>query len=376
MEPGIERALQDLGFPSEKSVQRHDVEEPRCSIAEIKRRRATALMAGTTHIAFGGGGMMCISYAGVLIELFNDSRVEWVKFLERLEGCSGSSMGAVIAVTVATGLSPWELAHVTLNTDFSSAGKQMDLSTLVGSIPSLIRSGGVDSGEKLAKLLKTYLTKLIGWADITFREFHARYKRHVTMVAFDLSRSTEVRMGTADTPDMMVRDALAASMAIPFYFELKNQTGKGYLADGCICNGYPMNVFGTPETTLGIFSNTIFLRGKRTPMGLVRGGMEAQLHRTVECIPTMLNRIIFVDVPSIALDFSMTHADKCSLIKDGEDATVAFLLEDIIFGSIVHEIAAGDGRLVSPHAHVEVDREGDLPGGPPVEASEEEDRKV
>jgi len=64
---------------------------------------------------------------------------------------------------------------------------------------------------------------------------------HVSLAATSLARRAPVYLSSSSHPDMLVRDALRASCAIPFFFTpVRDAASQDLLVDGCISDCTPL----------------------------------------------------------------------------------------------------------------------------------------
>jgi NTE family protein len=214
----------------------------------------TDVVKQPADVVLEGGGVKGIGLAGAIARLDRDFR---------FERAAGTSVGSIVASLVAAGVSGDELRTALLEFPFAKAVDKdlLDWIPVVGPVASLLLSRGVyETGfvrDWLAAELERRGVRTFG--DLRHGDKGSslpsdrRYKLVVT--ATDVTSGELLylpwdyrpRFGL-DPDEQLVADAVAASIAIPFFYEpvyLPNrQTQESHvLVDGGVLSNFPITVF-------------------------------------------------------------------------------------------------------------------------------------
>ena len=176
-----------------------------------------------------------MAHVGALVELSKhvplSSIKEWM----------GVSAGSIVSMCLCIGYTLDELYEFSIGFDFTNI-KEMD------SIPGWILHFGLDTGERLHKLIHACLHVKGLPSDLTFQQLQDRFGKSLRVVATDLNDVVPITFSATDTPTYCVADAVRASMSAPYYFQpfLCPQTGH-YLVDGAVISNYPLFVLPKEE---------------------------------------------------------------------------------------------------------------------------------
>jgi predicted acylesterase/phospholipase RssA len=247
------------------------------------------------NLVFSGGGVRGYSYVGVLKELV------WRGVrLERLRGCGGTSMGALLALLVVCGWTPadleTELLEVALHTKLNLG------------LSSLYYKFGLDDGVTLRSYLEQLVRRTYKGV-LTFRDLEAHTKKRLLMVGTDLNDNAEVVFSYETTPDMNVIDACYMSMAVPGLFAPLMHHGH-LIVDGGIKNNFPLKYF-PPDSTLGV----------RVTWGhaAALGSADQVLARVVYCMLTDAESAQWTALPS-------SYKDNTISVEVGDLSTIELRL--------------------------------------------------
>ena len=328
----METLLQDIGFID---TQLHEPVKVATEQNIVVTKNYEKLRNETKYLCFSGGGMCGVAYLGGLIELYQDEHKHWTKHLNTLKGCSGCSIGAITAVIVAAGVSPWDLSKLMLQLDLSTVAKVPGSGnmTLFGSVAKIMTQGAVNKQKPLQNLVKSLFVRTMGESgpNLTFENFKARYNRDIVIVAFNITKSSTKVFSLKNTPHDNVMDAVIASMSIPYLFDtfLHKESGD-ILCDGGVMECLPLLRTPLNETlAFGIYDAMI--RAVSTPRKLFASSMSAPLHAMAMANPQTIHKIIFFDIPANkASDFSMTLQTKLKLIAHGRLCMAAFVMSEYI----------------------------------------------
>lgn len=318
----------------------------------------------TRYMSFGGGGTGGLAFLGCLINLYNDSRENWLEHLKALKGCSGCSMGAALAVLIAAGCAPWEIAQVMLAQDMSIVSMTAKRENIMPSLINLFKSGSVAGHGGLRTLLVRVFVKLMGEGirDITFDEFTARYGRELIIVAYNKTHGRTECMSAERTPKCKVVDAVIASMSIPYLFG-DHVMDAGHMSDGGVMEILP--ILRTPiEETLGFYIQSASPGALGGPFGVFRGLIQAQVATMIAANPSIMDQVVWVDVdPSLMMKFDASPADKLRIIGKGKVSMEAFVYFELQLALLICRIPMRSDPFheepLSPREHPETDGDTD-----------------
>lgn len=176
-----------------------------------------------------------MAHVGALQELSNHVPLHTIK------EWMGISAGSLVAMCICIGFTLEELLEFSIRFDFMNI-KEMD------SIPGWILHFGLDTGERLHKLIDACLHVKGQSSDLTFQECYDRFGKSLRIMATDLNDVLPITFSHTTTPTYRISDAVRASMSAPYYFQpfLCPQTGH-YLVDGAVISNYPLFVLPKEE---------------------------------------------------------------------------------------------------------------------------------
>jgi predicted acylesterase/phospholipase RssA len=269
------------------------------------------------RIYLSGGGVTVIAHMGVLKELnrrgYLASVREWI----------GVSAGALLSLCLTIGYTLDEIEDFYLRFDFTNL---VD----IDSAPGWIINYGLDTGNKLRKLVEACLHVKGLSETITFQELSAIRGISFRIFVTDLHRAELLEYSDRLTPNRSVVEAVTASMSLPYYFQpvIDSETGH-FLIDGGTMSNYPLYMLTPSELaeTLGIYLRTV---------PSVREELEIQdlAFRPVQILLSMrarfetrqyMGQTILVELGhKSAIDFGIDNDVKREMIRAGKEATEAF----------------------------------------------------
>ncbi len=234
----------------------------------------------------------------------------------------GVSAGSLMAMCVCIGFSLDELKELCIGFDFTNI-REFD------SIPGWLLHFGIDTGERLHKLIEACLHIKGLSSDFTFKECYDKFGKSLRIVATDLNEATTKTYSPHETPDYRIADAVRASMSYPYYFQplICPVTGH-YLSDGGVISNHPLFVLPQEEhsKTLSIIIRTAVERYDNLadlpleelimrPIKLViteRTNLEVRFYDT-RCIQINLGNLNI-------LEFAFDEKTKTFIIEKGMEA--------------------------------------------------------
>lgn len=191
------------------------------------------------NIVFEGGGIRCVAYGGAIVALEKGGAYAQVKRL------AGTSTGALTAMLLSTGFTPDETAHILADFDFALF---RDKSSYLSTIAGLSATFGIYKGDALRDWLGAKLKEKGHKEKLTFKDLQKLFDanqssyKELYVVATNLSRQQAEEFSARNTPDMQIRDAVRASMSMPFIFK-SIEIKKDLYTDGSLSLNYPIQLF-------------------------------------------------------------------------------------------------------------------------------------
>lgn len=190
------------------------------------------------YIVYSGGAMNGLAYVGMqqLLE------VAYPHLPEQVKGYAGVSVGALMALLMAIGYDAKALR---------AALESFDASVILGRGATFSRLGLLSAPATLGEWVGGLIAQHMGRADVNFAELYRRTRLHLTVVVTNLTQGRAEYWDRATQPAMPVRDAVVASMALPFVFMPVQGPGGDLFVDGALADGFPVAVF-PPRHTMGV----------------------------------------------------------------------------------------------------------------------------
>jgi len=262
-----------------------------------------------------------MAHVGALIELSNHVPLKAVK------EWMGVSAGSLVAMCLCIGFTLDELLEFSVHFDFTEI-KEMD------SVPGWILHFGMDTGERLHRLIQACLHVKGCPSEFTFQDCLTKYGISLRIVATDINDAVPIIFSPTTTPSYCISDAVRASMSFPYYFQpFICPVSNHYLVDGAVISNHPLFVLATEEhsRTLSILIRTCIEKKEESvemminefmtrPLSIALSEKNKVESRTydAQCIQIMLGE---VDI----LDFSMENEIKQTIIQKGKDAVIQFM---------------------------------------------------
>lgn len=213
--------------------------------------KQTIMKQTIENLVFKGGGVLGIAYAGALTVL------EEHNLLDGVQRVAGTSAGAITATLVSLRYSASEITSIVKGTNFKDFE---DGDPILNALHTL-RDYGFYEGDAFLKWIKAKITKKGLPAEATFQDFAANGCRDLRVFATDLNEKGLKEFSLATTPNVVVAEAVRASMSIPMFFkawQFPNANPDNHVyVDGGVLFNYPISIFdshGEPNpATLGFF---------------------------------------------------------------------------------------------------------------------------
>ena len=272
------------------------------------------------RIYLSGGGMCAIAHVGALIELSNHIPLKAVK------EWMGVSAGSLMAMCLCIGYTLKELEEFSLKFDFTNI-REYD------SVPGWLLHFGIDTGERLHKLVEACLHVKGLSSECTFNDCYDKFGTTLRVVVTDLNDAKAVHYSPKDTPNYRIADAVRASMSFPYYFQPHICPVSGhYLIDGGVISNYPL--FVLPEEEHSRTLSLLISGGVDTTIDLMDAEIEEVIIRPIRMVLAAKQELEmkFYDAQSIQikltkfniLEFSFNEETKNSIIEIGKKAVINY----------------------------------------------------
>tara|TARA_Y100000389_G_scaffold205043_1_gene262373 strand:+ start:9542 stop:10306 length:765 start_codon:yes stop_codon:yes gene_type:complete len=187
------------------------------------------------ELCIGGGGIDGLSFIGALEYIHQNKLLD----LKTFYGCS---IGSLIGILYISGISPRDILSIVINLDISQLIKY-DFSNIKTN-KSLLDN----------KILMELIDNLDEYKDITIEQFSDKYKVDINIYATNINRSEYTNFNKKTFPEIRIKDAIKASMSVPFIFP-PVKIRDDYYIDGCV-----KSILGIPPREICILGYTIILK--------------------------------------------------------------------------------------------------------------------
>jgi NTE family protein len=275
------------------------------------------------NIPFKGGGVNGIAEIGA------SSVLEKGGLLKSVERIAGTSAGAINAALFTVDYTTDELHDILMKLDFTTFLDRTNIIVETGEI--LSPRHGLHSGDFFRNWIEKLISAKTNVAFSTFRDLHDLDFPDLSIVTNYVNEGDVVICNYNSTPDVIVSEAVRASMSIPIIFD-RFIFSKGFNAgqafqDGGLQLNYPISLFdGYPEDeTIGFFlhdtGNTqppinidsIFQYARATFESI----MNAQNAQFFHCARWVKQTIVIDNLGISATDFDINNSDKTKLYESG-----------------------------------------------------------
>jgi NTE family protein len=286
-----------------------------------------------TNLVFEGGGVKGIAYAGAIKVL------EEQNILASIEKVAGTSAGAITAALVSLNYTSQDITSIINNLNFTLFEDGWDPVRLPFTY-------GLYSGDYFLRWIEDKIRAKLtsaGGGQATFADLKEQGFRDLHVFATDLNIFDIREFSYEATPDVIVAEAVRASMSIPLFFKAwrfsNNVPDDHIYVDGGTVLNYPITVFDRDNirntSTLGFYLYDY--DNKKVPASLkfdeiIRYGkvlFETLLNAQsidFEVNPEEEARTVKInDFGILATDFGITAAQKQALYDSGVLYTKKFL---------------------------------------------------
>lgn len=277
------------------------------------------------NLVFEGGGVLGMAYAGAIDALQDQGLLKDVK------NVAGTSAGSLIALLLSLGYTAEELKNIVNSTDFKDFEDHWN--------PLRITTKyGIYKGEFLLAFIQKIVADKTGNIATTFEELHESGCRGLKVFACNLNTKSVKEFSYELTPTVKVAESVRASMSIPLFFAAwqfpdGNPDSHIYIDGGTVYN-YPINAFGSLDSTLGFFfkkqdtnqaSDLKFDHIASYIESVFQALLTAQKIDFQENLDEVA-RTVFIDTHGISpTQFKLTKDQKTLLYNAGKEATLKYI---------------------------------------------------
>ena len=199
------------------------------------------------NLVLAGAQLKGVCYIGILKAL------EELKLVGGIKNVLGISSGSLFGLAICLQFSSESLEQMVLKLNIENL---KDFQT--DSVFKLFYTYGMDSGDKIEKLIKVILKKKTGNENITFKELRELFPdKNLIVGGSNLSLAKMEYFSADHTPDMCVYKAIRISTSFPFVFEKVDYNDNIYL-DGGLIDNYPIEYFQDEiKNTIGISTTSL-----------------------------------------------------------------------------------------------------------------------
>ncbi|WCL48664.1 patatin-like phospholipase family protein [Leptospira sp. GIMC2001] len=291
------------------------------------------------NLVFQGGGVLGIAYSGAIQVLEEES------ILPSIQRVAGTSAGAICALALALRYNSSEIQTILKDTNFESfvsEARPLEFTKMYG----WFRTNPFLSWTKelIIKSGSNFHPHAEWTGDETFIDLHNKGGRDLHVFATDLNEKKSVEFSYTHTPNVIVAEAVCASMAIPAFFQafkFSNEIPNNHIyVDGGALLNYPIMTFdseGTNPLTLGFKfrKSEMVSTSKDLDYGSVREWVKSLVDTIADSqsemirrTPEYYNRTVDIDTGAVSfVDFDLSHDVKEFLIGQGREFTIQFLSE-------------------------------------------------
>jgi NTE family protein len=287
-------------------------------------------MQNITNLVFEGGGVKGIAYAGVLDVLEQNG------FLTQIKAVAGTSAGAITACLLSVGYNAADIKKLVGQVDFGSFADHENLL-------KKYKYYGMHPGDTFLDWLKQQIAAKGLSENATFADFHNAQCHDLRVYACDINARQLQEFSLAQTPTVIVAEAIRASMSIPLYFNAWQFPGGNpndhLYVDGGMVYNYPIYAFSTDDemnlATLGFRLEDT--KSVRHPVQFGYGDWTAYVKNTFETLMEAQSIVykrdpdqqkctaVINDLGISATDFDITADQKQALFEEGVKAMQAWL---------------------------------------------------
>ena len=173
------------------------------------RDKAIEILINKTALVFCGGGVLGIAECGALVAL-----EEIGLNLKNVKSLSGSSVGSLLAATLALGGSTKYMKKMLENMDFN---KFKDNDCFIRSAYQFLTKYGLNKTTEINSISAKILSDLVKNPDITFIELYRKNGINLTITYLSLNYGGTIYANYLTEPNSLIRETMVKSSTIPLF---------------------------------------------------------------------------------------------------------------------------------------------------------------
>jgi NTE family protein len=256
--------------------------------------------------------------------------LENANLLDGIKRVAGTSAGSIVSTLVSLKYSAPEIKSIVAATNFKKFEDNFNPLRIVTDY-------GLYDGDYFLNWLKGIIKDKTGNENITFAELVAAGYRDLHVFSTDLNIQNVREFSEATTPNVVVAEAVRASMSIPFFFkawQFSNNNPDNHLyVDGGTVYNYPITAFDPIENTLGFFLHSKQPQasdlGYDSIVSYVKNLFETLMNaQNIDFDKDSIENQVTVKIDDLgisAIDFDITDKQETALYNSGLQATEAYL---------------------------------------------------
>lgn len=200
---------------------------------------------------------------------------------------------------------------------------------------------GLDEGEKLLEVARTFLNEKFNIRDVTFEELFLLTGKNLRIITTNYTKSSVEIFDYESHPKVSVLLAIRMSYSVPFLFTPVYYDGCYYI-DGALLMNFGIE-YCNPETTIGISSHCVVENKMDSVLSYINGLCQLFLTSAGKKIPKEKYNIIEIKTGlEDSLDFGFDENRINLLINKGKNLTNDFLCKyesKIVLNNIIESIS-------------------------------------
>ena len=272
------------------------------------------------NLVFSGGSIKALVYIGCIRALEEFNLVDSIKTV------AGTSAGGIFSLLYVLGYSSKELTSLTMGLNFSIF-KDITTETIL----AFMNNYGIDTGEKLVKLIKILINKKVNDENITFQQLFDKTNKKLILTGTCLNKNRIEYFSYKTHPNMKIIDAIRITFSIPLIYNKVEYENDIYI-DGAIMDNYPIQIFKQyKDTTLGfLISNN--------DCNFKINDITSYIKSIMSCVNCRLkhyqqigfeDNTIELKTDINGLNFNLNLEEKSKLIETGYNQTKKYLNEKL-----------------------------------------------
>jgi len=264
-------------------------------------------------LCLGGGGTSGLCYIGSF-EILEEQ--DWFS-INNIDNYVSTSVGSILSFFFVLGYSVNQIKDFLLMFDLNKIEPKVDCL-------NLFRNYGLDNGQKIIEVAKSFLYEKFQLREITFKKLFEITKKRIRIIVTNYTKSETEIFDHISQPDMSVFLAIRMSMSLPFIFTPVFYNNC-YYVDGGLLKNFGID-FCNPDTTIGISSSNTSENKLDNIVSYVNG--LCQIFFTSANKNIKRHKYYYVKVESQindSVNFSFNGDRKYEMINKGKESAYNFL---------------------------------------------------